>query len=132
MSYRPKYSLVTKISRINDINEGRSGWLEEPSFEAHYPVLSNIRCSTSNNTQTNFKTTGCIYQEAPHLTSPHLTSPTITSDMITTPGCPGWRGPSRASHLPVGLLAWSPAPSLQIYRLLCLAGGRLVDMKQEK
>ena len=63
MSYRPKYSLVTKISRINDINEGRSGWLGDPLFEAHYPVLSNIRCSTSNNTQTNFKTTGCIYQE---------------------------------------------------------------------
>ena len=72
MSYRPKYSLVTKISRINDINEGRSGWLGDPLFEAHYPVLSNIRCSTSNNTQTNFKTTGCIYQET--------ALPTITSD----------------------------------------------------
>ena len=58
----------------NDINEGRSGWLEDPLFEAHYPVLSNIRCSTSNNTQTNFKTTGCIYQETG--------LPTITSDII--------------------------------------------------
>ena len=116
----------------NDINEGRSGWLEDPLFEAHYPVLSNIRCSTSNNTQTNFKTTGCIYQETQHLST--LTKPqyTITSDIINKLPRPEGLVLAEERERILNLAPAGGVGGLEPSKSMYLADGRLVDMKQQK